>query len=336
MDARAQRRQRMASLRTWWVLGFLFACSVLLGRATAVLFFAVGSYLALREYLELTVPDRRERYELRFLYLAVPLHYACVYVGQFPAIWLAVPLVFSLALAVRIVAAGSPVAFIRRISVPSWGLLVLVFFPSHAPLLYSLPESVNPIGGAAGWFLFLVLLTEICDISQALWGRAVGRHKVTPAISPHKTWEGFLLGTITTIVLATAGASWLTPLTASSNDPHPLAWIGSLFPAALAGLLIAVGAFFGDLTMSAVKRDAGVKDSSSLLPGIGGMLGRIDSLTFTAPIFFYYVAWLHARELDGTLITANSNRLRVTTAAVSPRPQPAGDADTPGRTDESR
>jgi len=293
-----QRQQRLASLKTWWVLGFLFACSVLLGRAAATLFFAVSSYLALREFLDLTVPDRRERHELRFIFLAVPLHYVCVYVGGFPAAWLVTPLVFSLLLAVRLVLRDTPDAFIRRISVPSWGLLLLVFFPSHAPLLYSLPESANPVGGSAGWFLYLVLLTEICDIAQALWGRAVGRHKMTPQVSPNKTWEGFLLGTLSTVVLAVAGAAWLTPLAHAASDARPLTRLAALLPATLAGLLIAVSALLGDLTMSAVKRDAGVKDSGALLPGIGGMLDRIDSLTFTAPVFFYYVAWLYSGSLD--------------------------------------
>lgn len=290
------RRQRVDSLKTWWVLAFLFGCSVLLGRFTALLFVAAGSCLALREFLELTVPDRRERRELWFLHLAAPLHYASVYAGGSSADRLAVLLVFLLLLPARHVAAGSAEAFIRRVAVPSWGLLFLVFFPSHAAFLYSLPETANRIAGGAGWFLYLLALTEICDISQALWGRAVGRHKIGSAISPHKTWEGFLLGTLTTTVLAAAAAPYLTSLTYASSYPHGIGALGSLLPAVLAGLLISVAALFGDLTMSAVKRDVGVKDSGSLLPGIGGVLDRIDSLTFTAPAFFYYVAWLYSED----------------------------------------
>ena len=139
-----------------------------------------------------------------------------------------------------------------------------------------------------------MLLTESNDIAQALWGRQLGRHKVTPQVSPHKTWEGLLLGISTTVLLAIALAPLLTPLHAGPSRESLRVELG--FPvvwSALAGVAIAVSGFFGDITMSAVKRDVGIKDSSSLLPGQGGMLDRIDSLTFTAPVFFYFVYWLY-------------------------------------------
>ena len=115
-------------------------------------------------------------------------------------------------------------------------------------------------------------------------------------VSPHKTWQGFVLGVLTTIGVAVAVlAPWLTPLAdwprtvvAASLPRVPY------LPAAVAGLLIAVAGFFGDITMSALKRDAGVKDSSHLLPGQGGILDRIDSLTFAAPVFFYFVYGVYA------------------------------------------
>ena len=147
-------------------------------------------------------------------------------------------------------------------------------------MFLALPETSNPVAGNAGWIVYLVLLTECNDIAQALWGRQLGRHKVTPHVSPNKTWEGLLLGIFTTILLAIALAPLLTSL--------PFVW------SALAGALIGVSGFFGDITMSAVKRDVGIKDSSTLLPGQGGMLDRIDSLMFTAPVMFYFVYWLFA------------------------------------------
>ncbi|MDH3592215.1 MAG: CDP-archaeol synthase, partial [Planctomycetota bacterium] len=165
-----------------------------------------------------------------------------------------------------------------------WALGLVVFCFSHVAMFFLLPESINPVGGAAGWVLFLVLLTESHDIAQALWGRRFGKHKLIPHISPGKTWEGLILGTLTTLTLAVLLAPVLTPLSASGRFARPL----------LGGLLIAVGGLFGDLTMSAVKRDVGVKDSGTLIPGQGGLLDRIDSLTFTAPMFFYFVYFLYA------------------------------------------
>ncbi len=140
-----------------------------------------------------------------------------------------------------------------------------------------------------GMFVYLVLLTETNDIAQALWGRRFGRHKIMPRISPHKTWEGFLLGAATTFIVSLPLAYALTPLT---NCPLHLGEFQvhiPYLPSAIAGILIAVGGFWGDVTFSAIKREAGVKDSGSLLPGQGGILDRVDSLTFTAPVFFYFV-----------------------------------------------
>jgi phosphatidate cytidylyltransferase len=145
------------------------------------------------------------------------------------------------------------------------------------------------VGGAVGWLLYLVLLTEFNDITQALWGRKFGRRKLIPIISPNKTWEGMILGTLSTLVFAVVLAPLLTPLAGNAETAVRVMLIRPL----LAGLIIAIGGSFGDLTMSAVKRDVGVKDSGSLIPGQGGLLDRIDSLTFTAPLFFYFVYFLY-------------------------------------------
>jgi phosphatidate cytidylyltransferase len=96
---------------------------------------------------------------------------------------------------------------------------------------------------------------------------------------------------LVTIVLAIVLAPWLTTLSDASGSPalpEPLLpWGG----AALAGVVVTIAGFFGDINMSAVKRDSGVKDSSRLLPGMGGLIDRVDSLTFAAPAFVYFLTW---------------------------------------------
>jgi phosphatidate cytidylyltransferase len=154
--------------------------------------------------------------------------------------------------------------------------------------------AANPASGGAGWFVYLILLTQFSDIAQALWGRALGRRKITPAVSPGKTWEGFLLGAASTQVMAVVLALPLTPLASGislgyGDDRTSIPYL----PALLAGLIVSLGGFVGDLNMSAFKRDLGVKDSGTLLPGQGGILDRVDSLTFTAPLFFYFVVALY-------------------------------------------
>ena len=127
--------------------------------------------------------------------------------------------------------------------------------------------------------LFLIFLTQFNDVAQYTWGKMFGRRKIIPGVSPNKTWEGFLGGVGTTFVMAIATAPLVTPF--------------SLAHAAAAGLLIPVAGFIGDVTVSALKRDLGVKDTGSLIPGHGGILDRIDSLTFTAPLFFHFTRYFY-------------------------------------------
>jgi phosphatidate cytidylyltransferase len=154
-----------------------------------------------------------------------------------------------------------------------------VFSLSHAAFLLALPDAGNPTAGSAGLLLFLVFLTQFNDVMQFVWGKLIGRIKVIPKVSPGKTLGGFLGGVATTTLVAWLAAPYLTPL---------VGW-----QPIVAGLIIGIGGFVGDVTISALKRDLGIKDSGSLIPGHGGILDRVDSLTYTAPLFFHFVYFLH-------------------------------------------
>ena len=114
------------------------------------------------------------------------------------------------------------------------------------------------------------------DVMKYVWGKLLGRHKITPLVSPNKTWEGFIGGAISATAIGTA-LWWATPFT-------PL-------EAAGLSLMIALLGAAGGLVMSAIKRDAGVKDFGVMIEGHGGILDRIDSLCFAAPIFFHVVRY---------------------------------------------
>jgi phosphatidate cytidylyltransferase len=146
-----------------------------------------------------------------------------------------------------------------------------VFGLSHMAMLLTLP-------GGRTLLLFLVFVTEMSDVLQYVWGKTLGRHKIIPAVSPNKTWEGFL-GGIASATLASLLVRFLTPFS-----------VGECLGVAL---LITLAGFAGGAVMSAVKRDFGVKDFGGIIPGHGGMLDRVDSLCYAAPIFFHYVRYFH-------------------------------------------
>jgi phosphatidate cytidylyltransferase len=126
--------------------------------------------------------------------------------------------------------------------------------------------------------LFLVFVTEMSDVLQYVWGKLLGRHKILPTISPNKTWEGFLGGVLSAALLS---------LTIRFLTPFPV------WETLAVSLLIGVVGFFGGAVMSAVKRDLGTKDFGTLIPGHGGVLDRVDSLCYAAPVFFHYVRYFY-------------------------------------------
>jgi phosphatidate cytidylyltransferase len=153
--------------------------------------------------------------------------------------------------------------------------MICVFCLSHVPALMTLS-----IPGYEGRNLlliaFLVLVVQGSDVLQYIWGKLLGKHKVAPALSPSKTWEGLIGGVASATVLG-AALHGITPFT-------PL-------EAALVALVICLMGFFGGLVMSAIKRDRGVKDWGSMIEGHGGILDRLDSVVFAAPIFFHLVRY---------------------------------------------
>ena len=287
-------KSRIDSLKSWWTLFIVFAVVIMLGRISGIIFMAVLSFLGLREFIRFLPPQQSGWRTVFWAYVAATLNYFWIYLNWFDIFVAFIPVGVFLFLPMRMVLTGNTHGFLRDAAVLYWGLVLIVFCLSHAAYLFSLPSEPNPLGGAAGWLVYLVVLTETNDIAQALWGRRFGTHKLTPIISPNKTWEGFFGGFLTTMILAIVLAPFLTPLA----EPVHLHWgihtiSISYIWALVAGLIIALAGLIGDITMSAVKRDAGVKDSGALVPGQGGILDRIDSLTFTAPLFFYYIYFLY-------------------------------------------
>lgn len=272
-------RRRLDSLKSWWGVAVAVGGAALLGRTAAVLLFAGVSVFGYREFLRLT-PGRRWRggYLLEGV-LLIGSHYALIWLGLRDAVAVFLPVAALVWISARVTIVGHRRDMLRATADLVWGLLLTAYALSHAVWFFSLDGvAANPVAGPAGWFLFLVLLAETNDIFQALVGRSIGRRRIAPRLSPHKTWEGFLGGLTTTVLLAVVAGRWLAPL----GPAH----------SAAAGLLVAPAGLVGDLTISALKRRAGVKDSGTALPGQGGVLDRADSLLVSAPLYFYFVLLL--------------------------------------------
>lgn len=289
-----KRRQRLASLRTWWMLAIFVSAALLTGRLGICLLLAVASCLAWFEITRMMGARSEDRLAIRAGYGLIVINYAAILLGSISLFLVFLPVGGLIALAVLLLVKDEPQGYIRSAGGLMWGMLFLGYGVSHAAYLTILPAtSAGPLG-PAGWFLFLVILTEADDIFQAIIGRLFGAHKrhlIIPTISPNKTWEGFFGGMLVIVVLAPLIAPFLTNL---GGQAGPFGLPEALRPFVapiLVAILISFAGFFGDINMSAIKRDSGVKDSSNLLPGIGGIIDRVDSLTMTAPVFVYFLIW---------------------------------------------
>lgn len=235
-----------------------------------------------------------DKLAIRVGYGLIVLNYFLIMFGSLSLFVVFLPLGSLFILAVSLLIKDQSKGYIRSAGGLLWGLLFLGYGVSHAAALLILPSSSHGPLGPVGWFLFLVILTEADDIFQAIIGRLFGpdkRHRITAVISPNKTWEGFFGGMVVIMLIAPIIAPWLTTL---GQQAGPFSLSESLQPwvaPILAAILISLAGFFGDINMSAIKRDAGVKDSSNLLPGMGGVIDRVDSLSMTGPIFVYFLIW---------------------------------------------
>lgn len=275
--AKATVENLNARIRAWWVMIGVFALALVAGRAGALVLFAFISFLALREYVSLiptALADHRTLFWSFFVF--TPLQYWIIDRGWYGMASIMVPVYAFLFIPIRLVLAGNTAGFLDRAARIHWGLMVCVYCLSYAPALLILEIPGNR--GSAGLLLFLVMVAQSSDIFQYIWGKLLGKHKVAPLISPNKTWEG-LVGGVACATLMGMGLWWLTPFT-------PVIALGM-------ALLVAVMGFAGGLIMSSIKRDRGVKDFGSSIQGHGGILDRVDSICFSAPVFFHVTRFIY-------------------------------------------
>ncbi len=261
-----------ARIKAWWVMVALIALAFALGKAGVIALFAVASFVALREFLTLTHTRRGDHLALAAAFFVVlPLQYYLIWIEWYGLYSILIPVYVFLLLPVLAALRGDTASFMRRIAEVQWGLMISVFCVSHVPALLTLP-----IPGFEDRKLlliaFLILVVQSSDVLQYVWGKLLGQHRIAPNLSPSKTVEGFAGGVISATLLG-AALWWITPF--------------SPWQAAIMALMVNLMGFCGGLVMSAIKRDRGVKDWGQMIEGHGGMLDRLDSVVFAAPIFFH-------------------------------------------------
>jgi phosphatidate cytidylyltransferase len=261
-----------ARIRAWWMMVAVFGLGLATGTAATVILFALTSFLALREFITLT-PTRRGDHRALFwiFFIFTPLQYVLLWLDWYGLFIIFIPVYAFLFIPVRCVLAGDCERFLERAAKIQWALMICVYCLSHAPALLQL-KIPGYQGENAKLLFFFVLVVQMSDVLQYVWGKTLGRDKIAPNVSPNKTWAGFIGGVASATLIGTL-MWWITPFT----------------PAQAAGMSLAIClmGFAGGLVMSAIKRDRGVKDFGSIIEGHGGVLDRIDSICFAAPVFFH-------------------------------------------------
>ncbi len=275
--ARSDQRRHLAAdvvarVHAWWWMALIALGALLAGERVTTVLFAGMSFLALREFLTLT-PTRRGDHQTLFwaFFVVTPLQYLLVGAHWYGMASIFIPVWCFIFLAIRSTLSGDATRYLERTAKVQWGLMLCVYSLSHLPGLFLL-EIPGFTGRQAELLLWLVVVVQLSDVLQYVWGKSLGRHRVAPHLSPNKTWEGLLGGAASASTIG-AGLWWLTPFT-------PIQALG------MAAAMTMLG-FAGGIVMSAIKRDAGVKDFGHLIPGHGGILDRVDSLTFAAPVLFH-------------------------------------------------
>ena len=273
-------------VRAWWMMCAILIAGFLFGYMVTVILFGVVSFMALREFITMT-PTRRSDHRALFwvFFVVTPLQYFLVsMVGEGDNWYLIfsvfIPVYGSLLIPTRIALSGDPKWFLERSAKIQYGLLICVYALSYAPALLGkslqMPDADGKLvpwsGSPAGLLFYFVLLVQLNDVFQYGWGKLVGKHMIAPKVNSNRTWEGFCGGVASTTIVGVL----LCKVT-------PFGIWGSAFMA----MIVAVMGCAGGIVMSAIKRDRGVEDYGTLVQGHHGLLDRIDSLCFSAPVFFH-------------------------------------------------
>jgi phosphatidate cytidylyltransferase len=276
-----------ARVNAWWVMVVIFSVVFMIGPDATLVMFAFISFFALREFITLTPtkPGDHRALSLAFFVL-IPIQYVLIGIHWYALFSIFIPVYAFLLLPALSVQTEDAENFLERTAKIQWGIMITIYCISHAPALLLL-DIPGYKGEDALLLFYLVLVVQLSDVLQYVFGKLFGKTKIAPVISPSKTVEGFI-GGAASATLVGAAMWWITPFT-------------PLQSAAMAFVIVLMG-FLGGLSLSAVKRSLGAKDWGTMIKGHGGMMDRMDSISFAAPIFFhltrYFFTWENSPSLQ--------------------------------------
>jgi phosphatidate cytidylyltransferase len=271
-DGRAVVDNLNARVRAWWIMVVVFAVAFLLGKVATIVLFALVSFFALREFLTLTPtrPGDHRALSLAF-FIFIPVQYYLIGIEWYALFTIFIPVYGFLLLPSLSALSQDPENFLERCAKIQWGMMVTIYCISHVPALLLL-DIPGYAGQNALLLFYMLLVVQMSDVLQYVFGKLFGKAKIAPVVSPSKTVEGFVGGAAGATLIG-AAMWWITPFT-------PLQAAGMAFVTVLMG-------FLGGLVLSAVKRSLGAKDWGTMIKGHGGMMDRMDSVSFAAPVFFH-------------------------------------------------
>lgn len=263
-----------ARTNAWWVMISIFALTLLAGKIGTLILFGCISFFALREFITLTPTKASDHKALSLaFFIVIPMQYYLIWIDWYGLFSILIPVYAFLLLPSLSALAQDTDNFLARTAKVQWGVMIAVYCISHAPALLLL--SIPGFGGQNVLLLFyLLLIVQVSDVLQYVFGMLFGKTKIAPIVSPSKTLEGLVGGGLSATAIGGA-MYWITPFT-------PL-------QSAMIALVIVITGFLGGLVLSAIKRSLGAKDWGTMIQGHGGMLDRMDSVSFAAPIFFHIV-----------------------------------------------
>lgn len=259
-------------INAWWWMVIIFLVSFWIGPTATLVLFGFISLFALREFITLAPTRPADHYALfAAFFVLIPAQYWLIGTHWYSMFTLLIPVYAFLLLPAIAVLSGDTSQFMERTAKIQWGVMISVYCISHAPalLLLDLPGYQ---GQNALLLFYLIFVVQISDVLQYVFGKLFGKHKVAPSVSPSKTVEGLVGGGLAATLVG-GGLFWMTPFS----------FVQSL---AMALLIVTMG-FLGGLVMSAMKRSLSAKDWGTMIKGHGGMLDRMDSICFAAPVFFH-------------------------------------------------